>query len=288
MRILIVGCGYVGLRLGAELVRHGHSVSGLSRSACAEADLKSVGILPLVADITVPGSLFRFSSDYDWVVLSVSASGGGADQYEQVYLHGTRHLVSWLSESPPSKFVFTGSTSVYGQTDGSWVDENSPTEPLSATAQLLVRTEQMLLRAADETGLPAVILRVAGIYGPGRASWIDRLRNGNARIAGADDCFLNMIHRDDVAGAIHAALVQGQKGRVYNAVDDLPVTRMDLLQWLSLRTHKRMPPEVDTSEFPNKRSFSNKRVCNRRIKIELGYQFQFPTYKEGYESVLSG
>src|SRR5579862_5939821 len=97
MRVLIVGCGYVGRRLGAELVRQGHSVSGLCRSALAEAELKELRILPLIADISVPESFPPLDSGYDWVVQCVSASGGGPEQHEQVYLHGTRHLLSWLS-----------------------------------------------------------------------------------------------------------------------------------------------------------------------------------------------
>ena len=98
----------------------------------------------------------------------VASGGGGAEEYRQVYLQGTRNLIEWLAPQPPKKFVYTSSTSVYGQNDGSLVKENSPTEPLAATAQVLVETERVLLDAARRKEFPAVILRVAGIYGPDR------------------------------------------------------------------------------------------------------------------------
>ena len=105
MRVLIVGCGYVGLPLGVELVRQGHEVFGLRRSAAAEAELKRVGITPLLADITQPESLKNLPRHFDWVVNC--AASGGADNYRNIYLEGNRNLVAWLGQSPPKKFIYT-------------------------------------------------------------------------------------------------------------------------------------------------------------------------------------
>src|SRR5262245_25539169 len=118
MRVLIVGCGYVGLPLGAELVRHGHEVFGLRRSNGGEAELLAAGLKPVIADITRPEDLAQLPGPFDWVVNTVSSTKGGVDEYRQVYLEGTRHLLEWLATSPPKKYVYTSSTSVYGQTDG--------------------------------------------------------------------------------------------------------------------------------------------------------------------------
>src|SRR5580704_15759472 len=137
MKCLIIGCGYVGLPLGTELVRLGHEVFGLRRSNSTEVELKSAGIQPLYADITKPETLEKLPREFDWVVHCVAA-GGDADNYRQIYLEGTRHLVKWLSASPPKKFIYTGSTSVYGQNDGSPVKESSPAEPAAETAKVLV------------------------------------------------------------------------------------------------------------------------------------------------------
>src|SRR5260221_454131 len=129
MRVLIVGCGYIGMPLGAELSRAGHKVFGLRRSSFTADEMDSTGISPLKADISKGEELAKLPSGYDWVVNCVASSGGGADAYRAVYLQGNRNLVDWLSPNPPAKFVYTSSTSVYGQTDGSWVSEESPTEP---------------------------------------------------------------------------------------------------------------------------------------------------------------
>ena len=153
MKCLIVGCGYVGLPLGVELIRQGHEVVGLRRSTSAENELKASGIKPLVADITKPDELARLPREFDWVVHCVSSTGGDVEDYRQAYLQGTRNLIGWLATSPPKKFVYTGSTSVYGQTDGSQVKETSPTEPVAETAKILLETEKVLLGNSGSRGL---------------------------------------------------------------------------------------------------------------------------------------
>lgn len=282
MRTLIVGCGYVGMALGKELVRQGHEVFGLRRTDVADADLNAVGIAQLTGDITKPRELARLPTDYDWVVNCVSSSRGTADDYRAVYLEGTRNLIDWLSANPPKKFVYTSSTSVYRQTDGSIVTELSPAEPLADTARILLETEKVLSQAAAQN-FPAVTLRVAGIYGPGRGHWFKQFLQGEARIEGKGERFLNMVHRDDVVGAIIAALEKGRPGEIYNVVDDEPVTQLGLFQWLATTLGKDMPPFVTHAERGDrKRGWTNKRISNRKLKTELGYQFKYPTFREGY------
>src|ERR1017187_9824890 len=113
MRVLIVGCGYVGLPLGKELVRKGHEVFGLRRSAAAETELKAAGIAPLLADITKPDALKKLPRDFDWGVNCTASGGGGAEDYRKIYLEGNRNLMAWLANSPLKKFIYTSSTSVY-------------------------------------------------------------------------------------------------------------------------------------------------------------------------------
>jgi nucleoside-diphosphate-sugar epimerase len=287
MRVLIVGCGYVGLPLGMELVKQGYQVVGLRRSPAAETGLKPVGIKLLIGDITKPEQLIQLPASYDWVVNCVSASGGGAEEYREVYLQGTRNLIEWLGAAPPRKFVYTSSTSVYGQNDGSLVKENSPTEPAVETGKLLVETERVLLEAARERKLPAVILRLAGIYGPDRGYWFKQYLSNEARIEGNGTRILNMIHRDDVVGTIIAALKSGRPGEVYNAVDDEPVTQLSFFQWLSGPLGKALPPTApEDAGAVRKRGVTNKKVSNRRLKMELGYQFKYPTFRQGYTAEI--
>src|SRR5437870_10937123 len=210
MRVLIVGCGYVGLPLGTELVRQGHEVFGMRRSASSDAYLAAAGIKPLTGDITRPEALAKLPAIYDWVVNCVSSAHGGVDDYLAVYLHGTRNLIEWLSPAPPQKFVYTSSTGVYGQTDGSWVEETSPTEPAADTAKVLVQTEKLLRESAPK--FPAVVLRVAGIYGPDRGYWLQQYLKNEAKLEGKGERILNMIHRDDLVGVNVAALKRGRPG----------------------------------------------------------------------------
>lgn len=334
-KCLIVGCGYVGLPLGAELVRQGHEVFGLRRSATDE--LRAAGIQPLCADITRPESLNQLPRQFDWVVNCAASAGGGAEDYRRLYLEGNRNLLAWLAGSPPKKYVFTSSTSVYGQTDGAVVTEKSPAEPMEETSKVLVETEDYLLTASSgsrgrsprqkqrtpklnapcgpeperqspdrlvsrlasphadpEIGapvrrsFPAVILRVAGIYGPGRGHWFKQFLRGAARLEGDGARWLNMIHRDDVIGAIIAALERGTPGEIYNAADSEPVTQLKFFEWLAAELQRPLPPKMPADE-PNwrKRGATNKRVNNAKLRAELKYEFKFPDFRTGYAAEIA-
>jgi nucleoside-diphosphate-sugar epimerase len=334
MRALIVGCGYIGLPLGAELARQGHSVCGLQRSPDTAA-LCAAGVTPLTADITQPGSLAQLPCDFDWVVNCAASSGGDAEAYRQLYLEGNRNLIKWLtgdavlpaarsaggappgdprSGTPPElagedaratrlkRFIYTSSTSVYGQNDGSLVTENDPVSPPTETGRILVATENLLLASAMSGGvsvpasqskdglrgrsvhqLPVVILRLAGIYGPGRGHWFKQFLRGEARLEGDGSRYLNMIHRDDAVGAIIAALHGAPAPAVFNVVDDEPVSQRDFFAWLADKMGQPMPPSAPADADANrKRGVTNKRVSNQRLKTMLGYQFKYPTFREGY------
>lgn len=287
MRVLIVGCGYVGIPLGAELVKLGHEVFGLRRSADGDAELAAAGIQPLVGDITRAEDLAKLPGPFDWVVNTVSSSKGGEEEYRQVYLQGTRHLIECLGPTALKKYVYTSSTSVYGQTDGSVVKESSPTEPASATSKLLVETENLLIHAAQTAKFPAVVLRVAGIYGPERGHLFLQYLRGEARLAGKGERIINMIHRDDVVISIIAALKNGRPGEVYNVNDDEPVAQIHFFRWLSETLGKWMPPfATDEENASRKRGLTNKKISNRRLKMELGVALKHPTFRQGYSAEI--
>jgi nucleoside-diphosphate-sugar epimerase len=281
MRVLIVGCGYVGMALGAELARGGHAVFGLRRSATPMP-----GITPLVGDLTQPRSLANLPRDFDWVVNCVSSAHGGAEAYRETYLEGTRHLLAHFASRPPQKFLYTSSTGVYAQDDGSLVDENSPAQPTTETGEVLLATEKLLLAAAHEEKFPAVILRVAGIYGPERGHWFKQFLRGEARLDGDGARTLNMIHRDDVVGGVITALERGRAGEIYNAVDDEPVSQLEFFRWLAAKLGQPLPPSALGRDAATKRGVTNKKISNRKLKTELGYAFKFPTFREGYAAEI--
>jgi nucleoside-diphosphate-sugar epimerase len=285
-RVLIIGCGYVGLELGRQLVAADHKVFGLRRSAANVGELQAAGITPVVGDLTHPTTLDTLPGGFDWVVNTVSSSRGGLAEYRQVYREGTRNLIDWMRRHPPAAFAYTSSTSVYGQTDGSWVDETSPTRPGTETGSVLVEVEQQLLEAARAGQVPARLLRVAGIYGPGRGHLFRQFVHGEARLRGDGSRWLNMIHRDDVASALLAVLGSGLAGEIYNAADDEPVTERDFLRWLAENLGRPLPgPGAEAERAARKRGLTNKRVSNRKLRA-LGWTPHFPTFRDGYAQAV--
>jgi nucleoside-diphosphate-sugar epimerase len=285
MRVLIAGCGYVGLPLGAELARLGHEVFGVTRSDRRDAEMRAGGIEPLRADITRAEELAGLPRGLDWVVNTVSSGKGGLEGYLRVYLDGTRTLLKWLEAAPPRKYVYTSSTGVYGQTDGSLVKESSPAEPAGELGKVLAQTERMLLEAARERGFPAIVVRVAGIYGPGRGHLLSQYLKDEARIPGRGERLINMIHRDDLIACLAAALKSGRPGEIYNAVDDEPVPQIHFFRWLSETLGKNMPP-FGAEETAGKRAVTNKKVSNRKLRMELGCVLRYPTFRQGYTAEI--
>ncbi|MCP5516074.1 MAG: SDR family oxidoreductase [Verrucomicrobiales bacterium] len=286
MQVLIIGCGYVGKQVGASLVAAGQEVFGVRRRSEAAAELAPLGIQPVIADLTRSEELKGLPAGCDGVVLCAASSGGGLDDYRRVYVDGTRNVLHWLASHPPRKLVYTGSTGVYGQQNGEEVDEESPTEPDAPTAQILVETERMLREAAASGRVPAVMLRLAGIYGPGRGYWLKQFLAGEARLEGDGSRVLNMIHRDDVARSVATALDRAEPGTVWNVVDDEPVTQLAVFQWLAARLHAPLPPTAEGPSAGGKRRPGSKRVQNRRLRQGLGVELAYPTFREGFEAEL--
>jgi nucleoside-diphosphate-sugar epimerase len=272
MRILIIGCGYVGLPLGERLARAGHEVFGIRRNI---SGLASHAIRPLQADITQPATLKTIELNYDAVINLVSSTRGGPEEYRQVYLEGSVNILQWLQQSPPSRYIYTSSTSVYGQTDGSWVTESSPTNPDSITSRVLVETEKLLHNCPF-----AITLRVGGIYGPARGHLFHQYLRGEATLRDDGSSYLNNIHLQDVTAAIMHLLSAGTPGETYNLVDNEPITQLSFFQWLSKELGKPLPPSAP-ADPTRKRGVTNKRISNAKLR-STGYTFLYPTFREGY------
>lgn len=290
VRVLIIGCGYVGTALGRRLVDAGHEVFALRRSAVVSAAPDEHGFHPLTGDITDPASLAALPETFDVVANTVSSSRGDADVYRQVYLEGTRHVLDWLRVRGCRRYVYTSSTSVYAQKDGSVVTEASPAEPATETGRLLVATEQLLRESAPSFPGAIGIFRVAGIYGPTRGHLYQQFLRGEARLTGDGSRLINMIHRDDVAAALAAFLTAPSlphQTRLYNTSDDESVTQREFFEWLARRLDRAMPPVASPSEVAaSKRGQTQKRVSNQRLRDELHWQPMYPTFREGYEAII--
>jgi nucleoside-diphosphate-sugar epimerase len=286
MRVLIAGCGYLGLHLGRELVAQGHSVVGLRRSAQGLAELATAGLEPHAADLAQPDFPMP-QGPFDGVVFAASPGRtGGVEAYRATYVDGLRNLLGRLAASPPRRFVYTGSTSVYAQTDGSLVKESSPASATSPTAGILLEAEALLAAAARDR-FPAVVLRLAGLYGPDRLHLLHRFIRNEVRIAGQGLRHLNMIHRDDAAGAVVTALTNGRPGEIYNVVDQEPVTEIHFYTWLAETLGKYAPTTGHKAEMgPDGAPPPNRKISNRRLTMELGCRLRHPTFRQGYTTEI--
>jgi nucleoside-diphosphate-sugar epimerase len=277
-RILIAGCGYIGQAAADLLHAAGWVVEGWTRSAESAASLSAKPYPVRVVDISKSAQLAECAGMFDAVVHCASSSGGDAEMYRRVYLDGARNL---LETFPGSKLLFTSSTSVYAQRDGSWVTEESDAKPLRETSRVLLETERLVL--ADS----GVVARLAGIYGPGRSALLKRFLNGSAMIDPENDRFVNQVHRDDVASALLLLLSREAEGaQIYNVVDDQPILQSECYRWLAQRLNRPLPP-TGRSTQERKRGDSNKRVSNAKLRA-LGWTARYPSFAEGMEkSVLS-
>jgi nucleoside-diphosphate-sugar epimerase len=269
--VLIAGCGYVGSAAARLFAEEGWEVTGWTRTGeSAERAGESATSLSAV-DISDVETVRRNSFAADVVVQCASS---GADSYLHVYRDGAANLAACF---PNARIIFTSSTGVYTQRDGSSVTEESSAEPDSQNAQILRQAEKIVL---DHDG---IVLRVAGIYGPGRSFLLRSVLNGTGVIS---DRFVNQAHRDDVASAIFflARCRAVDPPRIFNVVDDTPAPRAEILGWLSARMG------VSLSNSPRsadpKRARSNKRVSNAKLR-SLGWVPAYPSYREGFgRSVL--
>ena len=287
MNILILGCGYVGMKVGQSLANAGHQVWGLRRSPHEKLGMERIGIHPLIGDLAHPEHWQRSLDTIDAIVNATSSKAGGADGYRSLYLDGTRVILDWALEWPLRSYVHIGSTSVYGQTDGEWVDEDSLTAPANETSRILLETEKLLLAAGRERGTPVTLLRSAGIYGPERGHLFQQFLKGEARITGDGLRWLNMIHRDDLAAAVERCILSPGIGRVLNVCDDEPCTERRFFEWLAEKTGRPLPTPMDPSERVRKRGATNKRISNHKLKHTLGLALTYPSFRQGYEALLT-
>jgi len=266
----------VGQPLAERLAEAGHDVFGLSRKPPEFGG----EVVPIACDITRGDELKGIPRTYDAVINTASSSKGGTEEYRSVYFEGTRNLLAHLQFQ---RYIWTSSTSVYAQSDGGIVTEESPAEPVSVTSRILRETEELLL-----SGGGGIVLRLAGIYGPDRGHLFQQYLRDEARIHGEGGRWLNMIHREDAVGAIIAALETGRAGDVYNVTDNEPVTERDFFTWLAQKLKHDLPPVVSESELASrKRGVTSKRVSNRKLREQLGYTLVYPTFREGYASEIS-
>jgi nucleoside-diphosphate-sugar epimerase len=270
---LIVGCGYLGRRVARRWLSAGRRVAALTRGN-ADA-LAALGVEPIVGDVLDPDSLHQLPPAAT-VLYAVGLDRAAGRSMRDVYVTGLANVLSMLSHS--GRFISVSSTSVYGQTDGEWVDETSPTEPTEESGRVVLEAERLLRSKRPD----AVILRFGGIYGPDRLLRRQaQLRSGEP-MSGDAERWLNLIHVEDGADAVVAAELRGVTGSTYNIVDDEPVMRGAYYERLAGLVGAPAPRFSGQTE---KRQ-ANRRVSNAKARDALGWRPVYPSYREGLPEAL--
>jgi nucleoside-diphosphate-sugar epimerase len=278
--ILLAGCGDLGTEAGLRFAAAGHRVVGWRRSpeklpAALEgvaADLAGTGLPVIPADTTA-------------VVVAVAADSPTEGAYRAAYVDGLAHVLDALERDgvTPQQVLFVSSTAVYGDAGGGWVDEGTTTAPGGFSGRVLLEAEDLLVSRLRGTGSEAVVLRLGGIYGPGRTRLLDQVRGGSAVIPD-EPRFTNRIHRDDAAAAmVHLATSVASPAQIYVGVDDDPAELGDVLRFLAAEMGYPEPPVGPAGEARG----GNKRCSNALLRAS-GLEFAYPTFREGYRAVLAG
>ena len=284
-RLLVIGCGDVGMRLLA-LLRGRFRIYAVTRQADRAEAIRAAGAMPILADLDEPETLARLSRLSRRIVhLAPPQSEGERDLR-------TRRLIPFL---PPQAYVvYVSTTGVYGDCAGEPVAETRPVHPQNARAVRRVDAERCLRAWARRSHAHLTILRVPGIYARERLP-IERLHNGTPALRDEDDVYTNHIHADDLARIIAAALAGGMPNRVYHASDDSDLKMGDYFDAVARAFALPLPPRLARAELraqvsPMLYSFmsESRRLDNRRIKEELGMRLRYRDVATALEAFTAG
>jgi nucleoside-diphosphate-sugar epimerase len=277
MHVLVAGCGWLGEALARALVARGDRVTGIRRDPTRAAALADAGIEPLALDLAAPGAAARLPRA-DAYVACQSASGDSEAAYRAAYVDATAPLLAAAVEAG-APLVYTGSTGVFGQHDGTDVDEATPPAPSSPTAGVLVEAERRVVAAA-ESGARASVVRLSGLYGPGRTGIAGRVRAGLLALGPGDDAWMNFCHRDDAVAFVLAALDRAAPGAVLHGSDAGPARRREVVAWIAARLGIDPPRTERAAPGPNRR------VLSERTRGALGVVLRHPSFREGLAPLI--
>ncbi len=277
-KILIIGCGNIGTQLAHNLAAKGHDVTGLKRNP-PKLDIGEVNYF--TADISLAYQLEELPLDFEFIYFIVSPDGRNKESYQAIYEIGLTNLIDrFAKEGASENWIFVSSTSVYGQSEGEWVDEESIAQPDNITSQYIRQAEQQLMDLNPQN----IVVRFSGIYGPGR-EYLLRMAKQQSVIQKDPPYYTNRIHQQDCIGVLIFLLEQSLAGvtleQCYLASDDDPATMWDVMSWLTEHLSCK-PPEIKVND---KEVGMNKRCNNQRLKT-LGYHFQYPDFKVGYLELI--
>ena len=294
---LIVGCGYLGRVLASRLLERGQRVHGTVRQRSDAEALRRMGVMPLMLEVTKPLSFPAMApamraDTLDVYYLVPPGRTGGVPAPRQVILGGIAHITRQLRQAAVRRGVLVSSTAVYGNMTGGRVDADTTPQPNSERGRLLLEGEN-LWREQDEAGHRWRVVRLAGLYGPGRIVGEKAVREG-APLVGDPEALLNLIHVDDAAELLIAAMGGSGAAGVELGADGHPVARMDYYAELAQRL-SATPPRVidDPAELrllglaPDRLRQSSSKACDPMPTCQrTGWSPRYATFKQGLDALL--
>ncbi len=274
---LIIGVGYLGIQVASLWSDENAPLYGTTRNHERDREFLARGILPIRWNVLDGGDSLP---EVDTVVYAVGYDRRSSADKHEVYVEGLRRTLKRLPA--PRLFIYISSTGVYGDHAGDWIDESTPPAPIDSGGEACLAAESVLHEFAQKKHLDVVVLRLAGIYGPGRVIGIDRLRNGEP-ISGNPEGWLNLIHVEDGARVIDAARHHATAGETYLVSDGNPVHRSEFYSYLALRANAP-PPKFDPAAASRHRG--DRRVNNQKMIRELEPELAYSTYREGIDQSL--
>jgi len=279
MHILVAGCGWLGTAVAIRLLARGDRVTGVRTDPGRAEALRPLGIAPLALDLADPAAADRIPAGVEAILALQSARGGGESAYRQAYLSANATLLDAARRLGVKALVYSGSTGLFAQRDGSEVIETTPPAPAPGTGEVLAAAERQLLDAA---AVPARVVRLSGLYGPGRAGLIARVRSGALALGPGDQAWMNFCHLDDAATAVLAVLDRGRDGGIYHATDARPMRRREVVLHVAGRLGLRA---LETAGGPE--AGPDRRISGLRTRAELGLTLRWPSLVEGLEPLLA-
>jgi nucleoside-diphosphate-sugar epimerase len=276
MHVLVAGCGWLGTALARALVARGDRVTGIRRDPGRAAALAAYGVAPLALDLGASDAAEAIPA-VDAIVACQSAGTDSPEAYRAAYVTSTVALLSAARRLGGVPLVYTGSTGVFGQRDGSDVDERTPPAPAGPTGLVLAEAERLVLGAGGR------LLRLSGLYGPGRSGALDRVRAGAMALGPGDDAWMNWCHLDDAVAFVHAALTRGQDGATYHGSDAAPPRRREVITWMAEKLGIE-PTRRDAPAAPG----PNRRILSAWTRQSLAVTLAYPSFKDGFEGLLAG
>jgi len=286
--VFIAGCGDVGARVAKLWAARGAAVSALARSGESAGRLSRLGIAPVRGDLDDPATLRGIPPRGAFLYyLAPPPEGGETDPRARDF------LAALPVGEEPAKAVYLGTTAVYGDSRGAWVTEETPAAPATARGKRRLDAERAFLGWGRERGVPVVILRVSGIYGPGRLP-VEAVRRGAPVVREGEAPWTNRIHADDLAAVCVAAMERGRDRAVFNVADGSPGTITQYYNAVADLLGLPRPPAVSMEEArramsPGMLSYlsESRRIDARRMREELGVTLRYPGLAAGLPSCLA-